>query len=63
MIAVEQLPSYPDGTPQDPERLGWLVAYGIRSLLTVPLSGRGVRLGQVASSGARGSPRRSTRRT
>ncbi|MGW7620156.1 SpoIIE family protein phosphatase [Streptomyces antimycoticus] len=48
VIAVEQLPSCPDWTPHDPERLGWLVAYGIRSLLTVPLSGRGVRLGQVA---------------
>ncbi|MFE2186157.1 SpoIIE family protein phosphatase [Streptomyces sp. NPDC059455] len=48
VFAVGELPSYPDWTPQDPERLGWVMEYGIHSLLTVPLSGRGVRLGQAA---------------
>nr|WP_262697731.1 SpoIIE family protein phosphatase/ATP-binding protein [Streptomyces sp. NEAU-383] len=45
---VGELPSHPGWTPQDPERLGWVREYGIHSLLTVPLSGRGVRLGQAA---------------
>ncbi|WHX16682.1 SpoIIE family protein phosphatase [Streptomyces malaysiensis subsp. malaysiensis] len=48
VFAVSELPSYSDWVPQDPERLGWVMQYGIHSLLTVPLSGRGVRLGQVA---------------
>ncbi|EXU65136.1 histidine kinase [Streptomyces sp. PRh5] len=47
VFAVGDLPSHPDWTPQDPERLGWVREYGIHSLLTVPLSGRGVRLGQA----------------
>ncbi|AEM83734.1 signal transduction histidine kinase regulating citrate/malate metabolism [Streptomyces violaceusniger Tu 4113] len=47
LFPVGELPSSPDWTPQA-ERLGWAVEYGIHSLLTVPLSARGVRLGQVA---------------
>ncbi|WP_308343580.1 SpoIIE family protein phosphatase [Streptomyces sp. MK37H] len=48
VFAVGELPSCPDWTPQDPERLGRVSEHGIHSLLTVPLSGRGVRLGQAA---------------
>ncbi|MBI0293691.1 SpoIIE family protein phosphatase [Streptomyces sp. PRKS01-29] len=48
VFAAGELSSCPDWTSQEPERLGWVMEYGIHSLLTVPLSGRGVRLGQAA---------------
>ncbi|CDR03220.1 magnesium or manganese-dependent proteinphosphatase [Streptomyces iranensis] len=47
LFPVDELVSSPDWKPQA-ERLGWAVEYGIHSLLAVPLSARGVRLGQVA---------------
>nr|WP_250847573.1 SpoIIE family protein phosphatase [Streptomyces hygroscopicus] len=47
-FAVRDLPSFPGWTPQEPERVERLAQYGIHSALTVPLSGRGVRLGQAA---------------
>ncbi|MBI0312411.1 SpoIIE family protein phosphatase [Streptomyces javensis] len=56
VFAVGDLPSHPDWAPQDPERLGWVREYGIHSLLTVPLSARGVRLGQAAFWRSGGTP-------